>query len=366
MNEQYRDQYDEEGVDRRSFLRNLSLAALAATAAGAGAAFLAGREPGEVVISSGPSAPAVVQTLPPVQAVPAVQSAQMAVQASQDATQLLARLAEAQAENVRLRSALDAAQRDLDSLRLANSDGSAATQDLSLQLASANEQIGILGGLVALYEELDAADVTDSIQAGINTVSGTIANLMDSTPTLSEGIAAGEQALAEVEAHLPALEDGRMWLDAQINKLDSFYQAVQMVLQNALDSLGSFLEMVEEWFSGVRKWLPFGIGEKAASVVGAFADLVEETPRTIAGLNDFIVQPLDLWLERSDGEPALKRTLVKPIRERVLLEADKAIVQAQQVNNDYQVQVAQPVAQAKSQRDEMRRRIDEYRQQYLA
>ena len=49
-------------------------------------------------------------------------------QAHQDAAQVLARLAESQAENMRLQAALDAAQRELDSLRAANSDSSAVTR----------------------------------------------------------------------------------------------------------------------------------------------------------------------------------------------------------------------------------------------
>jgi hypothetical protein len=364
MREEQQEEYQDEGVNRRSFIRNLSLAALAAGAAGTGAAMLAGRQKSEVVFTSGPpSAPPVVNNLPPVQSIPAVQSAQTAVQAHEDASQLLARLAESQAENMRLQASLDAAQRELDSLRTANNNGNAATEDLSMQLAEAAEQIGILGGLVALYEHLDAVDVTDSIQAGLDNVSDTITGLIDGTPTLSEGIAAGQQALADVDAHLPVLEDGRNWLDAQANKLGAFYQTIEQTLQNVLESFGSFLDMVEEWFNGIRKWLPFGIGEKAAQVVGAFSDLVAETPHTIGGLNDYVIQPLDAWLARVDNEPALRQNLIKPIRDQVLVEANNTINRAQQVHSTYHAELAQPIAMAKLSRDEIRQRIAGYRQQ---
>ncbi len=363
MSEEYLEELDDEGVNRRSFLRNLSLAALAATAAGTGAAILAGKQSaGEVVFTAGPPAAPVAS---PVQAVPVVQSAQTAVQAHEGAAELLARLAESQAENMRLQANLDAARRELDSLRMASSDSSVATQDLSLQLAGANERIGLLAGLVAMYEQLDAVDVSDTIQAGIDTVSDTIADLIDNTPTLSEGIAAGQQALAEVDAHLPVLEDGRLWLDAQANKIGAFYQTIELTLQNVLDSFGSFLDMVENWFSGIRKWLPFGIGESAAQVVGALSDLVVETPHTVGGVNDYILQPLDAWLARVDDEPALRQTLIKPLRDQVLVEADNTISRAQQVHSVYHSQLAQPAAMAKLSRDELRQRIADYRQQNL-
>lgn len=366
MPEEHLESVPDSGVDRRSFIRNLSLAALAATAAGTGAAVLAGKQKGEVIITSGPpNAPAFVQNLPPVQSVPAVQSAQTAVQAHADASQLLGRLAESQAENVRLRAALDAAQRELDSLRLASSDSSAATQDLSLQLAQATEQIGILSGLVALYEQLDAVDVSDSIQAGLDSLSTTIGGMLDGVPTLSDSLAAGQQALADVDAHLPRLEDGRQWLDAQTNKLNAFYQTIELVLQNALDSFGSLLDMVESWFSDIRKWLPFGIGEKAARVVGALSDLVAETPQTINGLQNYVAQPLDAWLARVDDEPLLRQTLIKPLRDQVFVEAEKQIGQAHLVQTVYQVEVAQPAQAAQTLRQEIKQRITDYRQQNL-
>jgi hypothetical protein len=239
------------------------------------------------------------------------------------------------------------------------------SEELSKQLAGATEQIGVLSGLVALYEQLDAADVTDSIQAGIDTVSGTIAGLIDGTPSLSQGIAAGQQALADVDAHLPVLEDGRNWLDAQANKLGAFYQTIELTLQNVLESFGSFLDMVEDWFEGIRKWLPFGMGENAARVVSAFSDLVAETPHTVGGVNDHILQPLDAWLTRVDNEPVLRQTLIKPLRDQVLVEAENTIGRAHQVHSTYHAEVAQPIAMARLNRDEIRRRINDYKQQYL-
>jgi hypothetical protein len=357
------EEHENAGVDRRSFIRNMGLVALAATAAGTGAAVLS-RGENEVVISTAgpliPSAPAA--TLPPL---PAVQAAQDVVQTHQDAAQVLGQLAEAQAENIRLQGALAAAQSELDALRQSSYEGSLATEELSLQLGSANTQIGVLGGLVALYQQLDGVDVTDTIQNGMALMADTIGGLVDGVPTLSEGVAAGQQALAEVEAQLPILENGRLWLDAQTNKLGAFYETVELVLQNVLESVGSFLEMVESWLAGVRKWLPFGISEKASQVVNALSDLVAETPHTVSGLNTYLAQPLDTWLARENDVPRLHNTLIKPIREQVLAEADKTINQAYQVQTTYQTQLAEPLQQAQQTRDALRQQIAAYREQNL-
>jgi len=352
--------FEEETVSRRNFMRNLGISLLAATTAGTGAAMLSKEW------QKASTTPLLIKELPspPMVPVPAVQSAQTVVNAHNDASELLQRLAASQAENMRLQAALEAAQRDLDSLLTTNNSNRSATEDLSLQLAGANEEIGLLGGLVALYEQFDEVDVTDTIQNGMSAVGESITDLLDQTPTLSAGILLGQQALAEVEEHLPVLENGRLWMDAQANKLSAFYETVELVLQSVMDSVGSFLEMVDDWFSNVQKWLPFGIGAKAANVVDSLSALVAETPHTISGLDTYLGQPLDQWLAREEGVPRLQQKLIKPVREQVLAEANETINRAQKVQTAYQEQMAIPIETSLGNRELVRRQIADYRQQH--
>lgn len=349
---------DEQAISRRNFMRNLAISALAATTAGTSAALL-NKEWKKTAVS-----PPIISEIPPAPtAVPIVRSAQTVVTAQNDASELLARLAESQAENMRLQAALQAAQRDLESLGVTNNSNRSATEDLSVQLAGATERIGVLAGLVTLYEQLDEIDVTETVQTGLATVSENINELIDQTPTLSEGIELGQQALAEVEEHLPLLEDGRIWIEAQGNKLESFYDSVELVLQGVLESVGSFLDLVENWFGGVRKWLPFGIDEKAALVVNALSELVAETPHTISGMDTYIAKPLDAWLVREDDAPRLQRTLIKPIREQVLAEASETINRAHSVKASYEEQLALPMEVSVANRNALREQIANFRQQ---
>lgn len=350
---------DNEAVSRRNFLRNAALTAVAATAAGTGAAALLSSRDDTVVISTQDAAKLVATSPPPI-----VQQAEAVIDAHTNAADLLARLSQSQAENMRLQSALDAAQRELESLRLASQQNSSASEELSLQLQSANARASVLAGLVALYDQLDDVDVGDVVEHGLTALSDTLDGLMAQAPVLSDGVALGQQALAEVEAHLPAVENGRFWLEAQISKVDGFYVSVERVLQNVLETVGDFLELVEEWFDGVRKWLPFGIGERAAEVVSALTALVAETPTTLSGLSDNVVQPLDAWVGRDEDELRLQRKLIRPLREDVLARAGDTVAQAQQVNATYQAELAAPVAAVAAQREAMRRQIAAYRQQH--
>ena len=76
-----------------------------------------------------------------------------------------------------------------------------------------------------------------------------------------------------------------------------------------------------------------------------------------------MIQPLDAWLARIDDEPALRQTLIKPIRDQVLVEADNTISRAQQVHSVYHAELSQPIASARLTRDEIRQRIADYKQQ---
>lgn len=345
-------------VSRRSFLKNAALTAVAATAAGAGAAALTQRsqdKPPTIDVGQ----PAYSAALPTGQT--AVSPTPAAVNDNAD---LLARLANAQAENVRLQAALDAAQRELESLRGANQSSGAAAEELTLQLDAAHERLGILGGLVALYEQLDDVDMGEALEDGVTAVTDTLANLLGLAPALTDGLDVGDRALAEVEAHLPLLQNGRAWLNDHLERVRAFYDGVEAVLQNFVDSVGPFLQMLENWFQEMRKWLPFGLGQRAADVMTALTHLVAETPNTLSGLDTNIAQPLDVWLAQDADAPRLQRTLVKPLREQVLDPARQTIAQAEQVQTVYRARVAAPLETAVANRRAIREQIGAYRQQH--
>jgi hypothetical protein len=153
-------------------------------------------------------------------------------------------------------------------------------------------------------------------------------------------------------------------MDAQLNKLGAFYETVELVLQSVIESVGSFLDMVNDWFSNIQKWLPFGIGEKAANVVNSISALVDEIPQTISGLDTHMAQPLDHWLAREEGVPKLQQKLIKPVREKVLAEANETINRAQNVQQSFQEKMAVPVEASLSSREFVRQQVADYRRQH--
>lgn len=348
-----------QAMNRRGFLKAAAVTAVAATAAGTGAAFL-------IDLDDTP-------TITSVQAPPALPgTSQTTIQTGQNTTDLMSRLAASQAENVRLQAELSALQRQLAaSQSTLGAENDPAAEAYQLQLGEANAQIGqlsgqvgILSGLVGLYEQLEGIDLETVASNGIASVSGVLDQLFANVPSVEEGLLAGQQAIAEFEAQVPLVDNGRRWLAGQIDIVSGYYSAVEEALRDAVEIVGSFLQMLNEWFQDVLKWLPFGIGDKAARIMEAMTNLLSETPNTISGARTNVVQPLDVWFGLEGGETKLQQRLIKPVRDNALNRAATAMSQTHTVKDVYQNQLAQPVQNNVAQRSAIRQMIAAYRQEH--
>lgn len=343
--------HDKVDLGRRSFLKGIVLTATAATATGSGAAWLLNREQ------------ATSPTIAVLEGNPAGYTPPTPLPISHNNNDFLSQLASAQAENMRLQAQLDATLRDLQQLQQANGNTDQANQNLEQQLASANEQVGILTGLVALYEQLDAVDLGLVLGAGLQATEGVLRELVESVPGLEEGLANGQQALDNFEAQIPTLEEGRNWLTSQVTRLNELYETAEMVLKSVLESAGSFLAMLSQWFEEILGWLPFGVGEKAGRIMTALTNLLNETPITIAGLQGKVAEPLNGWLEGGENM-ALRQQLLKPVREQVLIPAGAITTTARTAQTTFQTQLAEPAQNQLLTRQMIRESLQQYRAQH--
>lgn len=345
-------EYEESGMNRRGFLKVAAITAVSAVAAGGGAALLKSQSAGVTTISP---APAV--------AIPAFAPVQNVAAAGIDPTLALrTQLATLQSENAQLQADLMAVQGRLE-METAVNDGTVNANDaLQLELGSANGRISALAGLVALYEQLDDVDVGTVVEDGLTAVTEQFDTLTASLPDLDESIVAGRLALDELEAHIPLLENGRAWLDFQQEKLSNYFDGVEQVLKTAVDSVGPFLQMFNEWVQNMLKWLPFGLGEKTSAISTAITQLLLETPATVSGLDTNIVQPLDVWIGAANEEAPLRGKLINPMRDGVLDKSTAVIAQVDQVRGGYETELRDKLKTAVSNQRTIQVAIAQYRE----
>lgn len=341
----------DETVSRRGFLKAIVATAAAATAVGGGAAWLKGKNQTPVVpvapISSPPRVTNLVAYDP---------------NASAD---LMAQLVSSQAENVRLQAALDAANRQIMAINGADGNTAAAMQNIQLQLNDANNRVGVLAGLVALFDQLEGVDLSDLLQNGLTNVGKAVTDLVDDIPTLDEAIAAGQAALQELENDVPLLESGRTWLEDQTNRLETYYLGVETFLREAVEVAGNFLELLNQWFQDVLKWLPFGMGQKASNVMNALTTLLLETPNTVSGVRSTALPKMNHWFKReANQELPIQARLIQPLRHNTLAKAGAVGGKAQAIQTKLNESLNTPVNNALLTRRTVRDQIAAYRERH--
>lgn len=344
------DEMMDDNVSRRGFLKAVMATAAAATAVGAGAAWLKGKE--QTTVQTAPFA-AAPQVINPVSYDPSGNS------------DLMAQLVSAQAENVRLQAALDAATRQVMAINGADGNNAAAIQNLQLELNNANDRAGVLAGLVALFDQLEGVDLGDLLQNGLTTVGEAVTDLVDDIPTLDEAIAAGQMALQELENDIPLIENGRTWLEEQANRLESYYLGVETFLKEAVEAAGDFLLLLNQWFQDILKWLPFGMGQKASNVMNSLTTLLLETPSTIAGVRSTTLPTMDNWFKRPAGqELPIRARLIQPLRDNTLAKAGTVGSKAAAIQTKLNESLNTPVNATLLTRQTIREQIASYRERH--
>lgn len=339
---------EQDSLSRRGFLKAAVLTTAAAATVGTGAAVLTQEAQTTATISSGTGVvSAVPATIAPVLQNP-------------NTTQEMAQLA---AENMRLRTELDAANRRIISLEEAQSAPHSQLEATRLELGAANQQVSVLAGLVALYEQLENVDLGEQLEAGLESMGETLGELTDELPTLADGLALGQDILAQFEADVPLLDNGRLWLQNHLAQLGELYALIGEVLEEAVDRTEPLLDMLKRWFDEVLKWLPFGMGNTAVQVMAGISSLIEETPRTLQGVDINIGQPLDAWLapETGETEAPVVRKVIHPLREKTLSPTAVAVQKIGQTKTTYQTELEEKVRPVLADRRAVRELIDVYR-----
>ncbi|MEM7332785.1 MAG: twin-arginine translocation signal domain-containing protein [Chloroflexota bacterium] len=347
----YNDVIDEKRVSRRGFIKGATVTALAAGAAATGQNLLQNEIPPQPIISSAPI------TQP-------VQSAVSPTISQNREANLLSEIANLHAENLRLQTELTTHQQQLLNLESVNQTEASTSDALTVELENANHQIGLLAGLVGLYEQLDQVEIEKIFDKGLTAVSSNFANLLDDLPSLEQGLSLGQLALDDFESQLPILQNGRTWLTHHFQQLNARFLAVQTILQESVERIGPLFDMLQEWFASVKKWLPFNLGERATQIMTNITALILETPNTINGMATNIAEPLDVWLSNDDSDHPIQLNMVKPIREQIITKTSTAVAKTHQLNTAYTTELQQPMKTAVDRQKILRQLISDYREQH--
>jgi hypothetical protein len=344
----------ESGSDRRSFLKAALMIGMAG-AAGATTWWVTREEELPVVTVVGPPGEAT----PQVGLLEAPGSLPAAVQPNEaiEAKALRDPSADLQAE-------LDAALGQVDSLTTELAAYKTRTADLEAQLASTEGRVGLLGGLLALYNQLDELALDDVVEGGLDELGFWIDQALSHVPILRRGLATADRLLGQLEASLPSIEDGIGWLQGVVNRLADALQVMEDSLEETVEPLQPLASKLADFVDKILGWLPFGVGKRVQRGLEGILAVLTHIPELVRSMDSLVLAPLGDWFSGDDEQPAIQSGLIKPVKEDALRPAERLAADVEVVDKQLAEKLADPARARMSARKPVREEIRRYREQY--
>lgn len=231
------------------------------------------------------------------------------------------------------------------------------------QLAAAHLQIEMYKGLVGLYDTLDRIGIDSIVGTAIAAYKGTLVGLEGGVKALRQGIVRAETALDNFDTTFVTIRDALTAAESAWANVGALLRNAQEQLKNTGAPLIPFVNQAQKFFDDLLGKIPFGVGEGARQTINGIVGLVVAVPPALDSMQDGLFRTLrESWFS-DDNARNLQATLVKPIADGALEPARKLLDSLDTTFNQWQIQVAQPVNAALSQREIVQQQIDAYKKQ---
>ena len=268
---------------------------------------------------------------------------------STDTSALVAQIGEMDA-------ALQAVTADRDRLLVELADANADLVELRAQLDDAVTQIERYRALNNLWQRLDDIGLDELLETALGVIGGALAGVMTVTRLLRAGLAAGQRAIDNFTALLPEPQDGILWLQRQVSALAASLEWLSEQVQEAVQPVEPFANLIASFVLWVLDHLPFGFGAKARAGLEAMQSIITGLPDLVAGVNEDVLDPLADWFGQDEAR-SLAGILLKPITESVFVPAQDVLDKAAEFETTYKQKLVNPAQEALAQRAELRDEI---------
>jgi len=240
----------------------------------------------------------------------------------------------------------------------------ARVTELEAQLAAAEGQAGALGGLLALYRQLDELDLDEVVEGGLDALNFWVGQALSHLPGLRRGLATAERLLGQLEASLPSIEEGIGWLQAAVNRLADRLQVMEDALAETVEPLQPLAAKLVEFAGKILSWMPFGVGKGVERGLDGMAGLVTQIPELVRSVDGVVLAPLSRWFGGGEAQPAIQSGLIGPVKEEALRPAGRLAADVEVVERQLAKQLADPARERLSARRAVREEMGRYRGEY--
>lgn len=336
---------------RRIFLRALGLGA-AGLAVGGGAAWAQSQ------LAEKDAAQTALQTLQTQMAAAQAQSQSLDGMVAGLQTQvstLDAQLMAANGQNVQLANALTAAQNDAKLL-------TEQVATLQAQLNSAQGKLQDYGGLLGLYEQLEAVGLDALTQDGLKATASGLAGALTVTPLVQTGVQTARNLLAEFEKILPDFNTALSWLNERVINLKLGLFSLEKAAQRTIvDAATGVVTVFGGFIKFVLDYLPFNIGDQTRATFSAAQTVFSHSVELTANTDEKVFGKLSRYV--GDGPQNWRKKLITPLRDEALAPTEQLLSAVENARTAFNTTLETPAQAALNHRAALREQIAAYRAQ---
>lgn len=224
-------------------------------------------------------------------------------------------------------------------------------------------QVDVLRGLVAHYEELASIDVESAYLESLNRLASSIQALRALKPTLANGITVVHDALGRFESTIPTIREGMARADDILDALDQRLDNLRETLSETAERAEPVTDRLESFLGAVLDRIPFGVGDRIQAVFERVRQLIGAVPEAVAGLRDELLEPLrTTWFAEAANN--VNTGLLTPIRTEVLEPVQQMLEDLDDFADNWQPDVAAPMENVLGQRQAVLDSIADYRRRH--
>ncbi len=352
---------DQNNISRRRFITAVGAASIVSGAAGAR---LASRQ--------NQSSPAVISVSPEPEFNDAQfdrPTAEPIITNPAELTQAQDKVANLTAENDQLRADYSALQQEMETLKASLSGQTDQVTELETQLASAVKGRSAALGLVALYEQLEDIDISETFKSGFTAVGEAWDDFIDDLPQTSIKLEEIKAVVTDFDSQIPSFQTARAWLKTRLELMQRDNNLLQEVLQAISEPAGTILDMLARWFDEVRSWLPARFLETANNVIDSLMSLMAGIPLTIDGTQSNVVAALDGWFADDDDPdnaapdtPVIRKRLFNPLANETLPQTISMLQKTRIAKQKYEANLVSQVTDKFEKRKAVEKLISEFRE----
>lgn len=229
------------------------------------------------------------------------------------------------------------------------------------QLAGAQAQIELYRGLSGLYDTLDNIGIDTVVGAALGAYKTTLDALSASVNLVREGIVSTESALDSFEATFASIRNALTAAEGAWANVNALFKNAQETVAQATSPLLPLIDQASRFIDDLLGKIPFGAGEGARRALNGMTGLMVGVPAALETFNDGLFRTMREGWFSNDNAQTLEATLAQPIVNNLLQPARRFLDQVQYTLNSWEIQVAQPVNSALSQRQIVMQQITEYK-----